>query len=71
MELVNVCMECGHEWEDNNAISCPKCNSGNFNTETEYYYNDISLEDCFVLYHAFKKECICNADMKLVNVMEA
>lgn len=34
-ELINVCMNCGYEWEENNAVSCPRCNSGDFCTEDE------------------------------------
>ena len=70
MELMNNCMECGNEWEENNAISCPRCNSGDFYTETDYDYNDISIEECFVLYHCFKKGCICDGDNKQVCMEE-
>lgn len=33
MDQINVCMECGYEWEENNALYCPHCHSGDFNTD--------------------------------------
>ena len=32
---MNICMECGYEWEKNKANNCPKCGSGDFYTEQE------------------------------------
>lgn len=33
MEEINICLECDYEWEENNAISCRKCGSGDFYIE--------------------------------------
>lgn len=33
MDPINVCMECGYEWEEKNALYCPHCHSGDFDTE--------------------------------------
>lgn len=30
MENVNICLDCGNEWEENHALYCPKCGSGDF-----------------------------------------
>ncbi len=35
MENFNVCMDCGHTWEENEALHCPMCGSGDFYTETD------------------------------------
>lgn len=35
MEEVNICLECGYEWEENNAIMCPKCGCGDFYIEED------------------------------------
>ena len=32
-EDMNVCMNCGNEWEENNSLYCPKCKSGDFYIE--------------------------------------
>lgn len=37
---MNVCIECGYEWEDNNSYSCPKCGSGDFTLEEEEDSNE-------------------------------
>lgn len=52
---MNICNECDSRWiEINNKLS----------------YQDITLEECFVLYHKDKYCCQCDADKKLVIVME-
>lgn len=32
---MNVCMNCGYEWEANNPDWCPMCGSGDFAVEEE------------------------------------
>lgn len=31
-----------------------------------YIYNDLTLEDCFILYHTHNTACVCDADSKEV-----
>lgn len=38
--------------------------------ENSKIYNDINLEDCFILYHTNGVACQCNADDKIVQFME-
>ena len=64
--LLNVCMECGYEWNDSKALACPKCGGLDYYIDNELNYADITLEECFVLYHKDKFACECNADLKLV-----
>lgn len=30
---INVCMQCGNEWEQEDADYCPQCKCGDFYTE--------------------------------------
>lgn len=33
---MNICMECGHEWEEKGALICPSCGCADFdNNEME------------------------------------
>ena len=52
MDPINVCMECGHEWEEKNALYCPHCHSGDFDTQTE---KDIALEELEDIKKAFNR----------------
>ena len=45
MKLINVCLDCNEEWEQNYAILCPYCGSADFYTITDYDYRDINIED--------------------------
>lgn len=36
----------------------------------EYIYNDITVEDCFILYHTKDIACICDGDSKTVLMEE-
>ena len=74
MKIVKVCMECGHEFEDDiefdYTLSCPKCGNGDIYQPTKFDYSDISPEECFIIYHENKIACICNADEKELCLVE-
>jgi len=66
---MNVCMECGYEWEENNPISCKKCHCGNIYKYREVDYDDITIENCLSL---FRKNImsICDGDLHIVKFEE-
>lgn len=33
-------------------------------------YKNATIEECFVLYHSHKNACICDADKKIILVVE-
>lgn len=70
MKFVKICMNCDNEFETEKLfeenITCPKCLSGDVFQPHEEYYKDITLEDCFCLYHTNKIACECFGDEKQV-----
>ena len=74
MKFNKVCMNCANEFEtdklfDNNLI-CPKCLSGNIYQTNTYNYDEISMYECFILYHVNNIACECNANKKEVCLVE-
>ena len=66
---MNVCMECGYEWEENKPVSCKKCHSGDIGTIREADYKDLTIENCL---RKKKKNIIsvCDGDNKIINSKE-
>ena len=71
MNFIKVCMECGNEFEDeelfNDIIVCKNCGSPDIDQVQEISYYDISLEDCFIMYHTKQIACECDGDNIQVN----
>lgn len=74
MNFMKICMDRGNEFEReelfDSTLSCPKCLSTDIYQVTEAEYDEITLENCFELYHENKVACMCNADEKSVIFME-
>lgn len=71
MKLINVCLDCNKEWEQNYPIMCPYCGSGDYYTEIEYDYRDISIEDALDMQEK-GFSMVCDADTHKVDFdMEA
>ena len=68
-DLMNVCMDCGYEWEENKPVSCKKCHSGDICKIREADYRDLTIENCLSL---FRKNIIsvCDGDNRIINFRE-
>ena len=74
MTFIKSCMDCSNEFEtdklNDNTLVCPKCGSGDIEQVSEAMYDEITLENCFELYHENKIACVCNADERKVIFVE-
>lgn len=69
MALINTCMECANQWEENEALFCPHCGSADFYPETEYDYDMDTIEGCIEMSQQ-GYEVICDADKKKITYIK-
>lgn len=50
----------------NNTLCCIECGSKDIESVDKAEYNEIKVENCFILYHENKVACVCDADKKEV-----